>query len=232
MIIAIDGPAGSGKSSTAKAVAERLGITFLDTGAMYRAITLKCLRGGIKAADTDALAAAAAAADISFTGQPENVRVILDGEDVTEAIRSDAVTRNVSDYCTPAAVRSHLVRQQRKIAEGRSVVCEGRDIGTVVFPDADLKFFLVASVEERARRRQRDFLQMGVSKSLGELAAEIAERDRKDSTRQVSPLRRAADAEEVDTTGMTLDEQVAYIMKKTIAFVQGRGGAKKEQAAS
>jgi CMP/dCMP kinase len=222
--IAIDGPAGSGKSSTAKAVAARLGFTFLDTGAMYRAITLKCLRANVPATDDDALSTIVATTKIEFTGVPPTMRVFMDGEEVTEAIRSDEVTKNVSDYCAPKVVRDRLVDQQRNIAEGRSVVCEGRDIGTVVFPDADLKFYMTASVEERARRRQGDFLRMGITKTVAELIDEINRRDRKDSTRANSPLCKAADAEEVDTTGMSLEEQVQYVVDKTVALAQKRGG--------
>jgi cytidylate kinase len=225
MIIAIDGPAGSGKSSTAKEVAARLGFTFLDTGAMYRAVTLKCLRLGIPASDHAALEKTVAAMEIGFSGTPPESRTIMDGEDVTQAIRSDEVTKNVSDYCAPAAVRRQMVEQQRRIAAGTSVVCEGRDIGTVVFPGADLKFFMVASVEERARRRQKDFAALGIAKSKDELIAEISARDRKDSTRANSPLTRAADAEELDTTAMTLDEQIDYIAKKATALVRRNGGA-------
>jgi cytidylate kinase len=224
MIIAIDGPAGSGKSTTAKAVAARLGIAFLDTGAMYRAITLKCLRAKIPPSDDAALAGVVSATEIGFTGVPPTMRVLMDGEDVTDAIRSDQVTKNVSDYCAPAVVRERLVERQRRVAEGRSVVCEGRDIGTVVFPNADLKFYMVASVQERARRRQQDFLQLGVSKTIDELVADITRRDVKDSTRENSPLRKAADAEEIDTTAMTLDKQIEYIVNKTVALVQTRGG--------
>lgn len=218
MIIAIDGPAGSGKSSTAKAVAAQLGFTFLDTGAMYRAVTLKCLRKGVPATDHKALGEIVAAMEISFAGVPPEMLVFMDGEDVSKAIRSDEVTKNVSDYCVPAVVRKQLVEQQRKIAAGRSVVAEGRDIGTVVFPNADLKFYMDASVEERARRRQRDFLQLGISKSIDELIADISARDKKDSSRDNSPLCRAKDAESVDTTGMTLDEQIQYVVKKTVAL--------------
>jgi cytidylate kinase len=138
----------------------------------------------------------------------------MDGEDVSAAIRSDEVTRNVSDYCKPAVVRAALVRQQRRIGGDGNVVCEGRDIGTVVFPGAELKFFMVASVEERARRRQKDFEKLGERKSIGELIAEIEARDRKDSTRENSPLRKADDALELDTTRMTLDEQVEFIVRK------------------
>ncbi|MBN1129534.1 MAG: (d)CMP kinase [Chitinispirillaceae bacterium] len=218
MIIAIDGPAGSGKSSTAKAVAARLGFTFLDTGAMYRAVTLKCLRLGIPATDHAALEKTVAAMVIGFSGKPPELRTIMDGEDVSEAIRGDEVTKNVSDYCAPAVVRRQLVELQRRIAAGASVVCEGRDIGTVVFPGADLKFFMVASVGERARRRQKDFAALGIKKTIDELVAEISARDRKDSTRQNSPLTKAVDAEEIDTTAMTLEEQIDYVVRKATAL--------------
>jgi cytidylate kinase len=212
MIIAIDGPAGSGKSSTARLVARELNILHLDTGAMYRAITLKCLRNHIALTDEKAIAGVMETTSISFRGSPPNMRIWMDGEDVSNAIRGEDVTNNVSDYCTVPVVREKLVKMQRDIARGQSVVCEGRDIGTVVFPDAQLKFFITASIEERARRRMKDFKRMGIGKDMGELMAEIAERDRKDSTRKQSPLQKAADALEVDTTSMTLDEQVRYIV--------------------
>lgn len=214
MIIALDGPAGSGKSSTAKAVARRLGIVHLDTGAMYRAVTLKCLRERIAYTDTVALAELMKRTGIRFSGSPPETKVWMDGEEVTTAVRSDEVTRNVSDYCAPLVVRQALVEQQRRIGGEQSCVCEGRDIGTVVFPQADLKFFMTASVRERAERRQKDFVALGVHKSLAELESEIEERDRKDSTRANSPLRKARDAEEVDTTDMTLEEQVNYIVRR------------------
>jgi cytidylate kinase len=214
MIIAIDGPAGSGKSSTARQVAARLGFLLLDTGAMYRAVTLKCLRRGIPAADHAALEKLVAETDIRFSGRPPDLRIYMDDEDVTEAIRGDEVTKNVSDYCAPSGVRRQMVRLQREAAAQGPVVCEGRDIGTVVFPDADLKFFMTASVEERARRRRKDFEAVGVRKSIKELVGEISARDKKDSTRENSPLQKAPDAEEIDTTAMTLEEQVDYIVKK------------------
>lgn len=225
MIIAIDGPAGSGKSSTARLVAARLGITLLDTGAMYRAVTLKCLRKGIPASDHTALRKLVAATNIGFAGKPPEMRIFMDGEDVTAEIRSDEVTKNVSDYCAPLVVRKQMVMQQRKIAVQGSVVCEGRDIGTVVFPNADLKFFMVASVNERARRRQKDFQAAGVKKSIADLVDEISVRDTKDSTRENSPLRKAPDAQEIDTTAMTLEEQVDCIIKKAAALVQQKSTA-------
>lgn len=220
MVIAIDGPAGSGKSSTARQVAARLGVMLLDTGAMYRALTLKCLRRRIPASDHGALGKVAAGTDMRFDGRPPDMRIIMDGEDVTDAVRGDEVTKNVSDYCTPLEVRRQMVRLQRAAAAGGPVVCEGRDIGTVVFPDADLKFFMTASVGERARRRQKDFEAAGIRKSLEELVAEISARDEKDSTRENSPLRKAPDAEELDTTAMTLEEQVVYIVNKAEKIMQ------------
>jgi len=212
MIVAIDGPAGSGKSSTAKAAAARLGMTYLDTGAMYRAVTLKAMRLNIPYTDDAALENILKETVITFDGAPPDVRIIMDGEDVSAAVRSDEVTKNVSDYCARDCVRKALVEQQRRIAEGQSVVCEGRDIGTVVFPNAEVKIFMSASVEERARRRQRDFAAMGVEKPIGELIADIEARDRKDSTRANSPLVKADGAIEMDTTGMTLEDQIAFIV--------------------
>jgi CMP/dCMP kinase len=228
MIIAIDGPAGSGKSSTAKKVANALDILHLDTGAMYRAVTLKCLRRGIAFTDGEAMGGIMRQTDISFTGSPPDTRLWMDGEDVTAAVRGDEVTKNVSDYCTVPAVREELVGLQRKIAEGQSVVCEGRDIGTVVFPDADLKFFMVASIEARARRRTIDFERMGVHKDLAGIIEEIKERDRKDSTRPHSPLKKADDAMEIDTTHMSIDEQVACIVERAKALASKRGTNKSD----
>jgi len=214
MIIAIDGPAGSGKSSTAKLVAAALKIVHLDTGAMYRAITLKCLTLHIPVANEAAIGAMMENTEITFTGTVPDIRTWLDGTDVTNAIRTADVTAHVSDYCAVPVVREKLVMLQRQIGQSTSVVCEGRDIGTVVFPNADLKFYMDASIEERARRRQKDFERMGVVKSIEELVADIAQRDTKDSTRQNSPLRKADDAEFVDTTGMTLQQQADYVVNK------------------
>jgi cytidylate kinase len=212
MIIAIDGPAGSGKSSTAKLVATKLGILHLDTGAMYRAITLKCLRKGLDWHDEATIADMLKTTDITLSGSSPSMKIRMDKEDVSIAIRSDEVTKNVSDYCTVPAVRRVLVDLQRKIGNSNDTVCEGRDIGTVVFPKAELKFFMVASVEERAKRRQKDFEKIGVTKSIAELVADIETRDHKDSTRENSPLVKAGDAIELDTTHMTLGQQVQFIV--------------------
>jgi CMP/dCMP kinase len=219
MIIAIDGPAGSGKSSTAKAVAARLGFTYLDTGAMYRVITLKSLRNAVAYDDLQALSALTNNTSISFTGTPPDIKVWMDGEDVSDAIRSDKVTKNVSDYCAPVVVRESLVNQQRIIAGNTSVVCDGRDIGTVVFRNAELKFFMIASVEERAKRRKIDFAKLGVEKTLDELITDLEIRDHKDSTRANSPLYQADDADELDTTNMSFNEQVDYIVVKAKALL-------------
>ena len=219
MIIAIDGPAGSGKSSTAKQVARELGIIHLDTGAMYRAVTLYCLRAGIDYRDEAAMAAAMQKIEIVFTGSPPDTKTWLNGEDVSLLIRSDDVTKNVSDYCAVGCVRTALVEQQRAIAAHGHLVCEGRDMTTVVFPGAELKIYMTASVEERAGRRQKDFEKMGVIKTIPELCADIEERDYKDSSRANSPLMQAADALLLDTTGMTLNGQIDWIVEKARPFI-------------
>jgi len=214
MIVAIDGPAGSGKSSTAKAVAMNLGYVHLDTGAMYRAITLKSLQEGVDFNDLETLKELVDSTTITFEGVLPDNRTILDGVDVSEAIRSDEVTKNVSDYCAPTVVREALVEQQRRIGESANTVCEGRDMGSVVFPNAELKVYMVASVEARAARRQMDFQKMGVEKSIEELIADIDERDRKDSSRENSPLYQSEGSTLLDTTNLEFDEQVASIVNK------------------
>ncbi|MCX7725340.1 MAG: (d)CMP kinase [Chitinispirillaceae bacterium] len=214
MIIAIDGPAGSGKSSTAKEVARRLNITYLDTGAMYRAVTLAALRRGISSKDTSGLKKLLDELNISFSGRVPEVRVIMNGEDVTNEIRGEKVTAAVSEYCAPAVVREAMVKQQRRMGENTSLVCEGRDIGTTVFPNAELKIFMTASVEARAARRKKDFEKIGVIKSEQELIRELTERDKKDSTREVSPFTKAENAILLDTTNMTFEEQVEWIVEK------------------
>ncbi len=212
MIVAIDGPAGSGKSSTAKAVAMSLGFIHLDTGAMYRAITLKSLNEGVDFNDLASLKKLVDSTTISFEGVLPDNRTLLDGVDVSKEIRSDEVTKNVSDYCAPTVVREALVEQQRRIGESSDTVCEGRDMGSVVFPDAELKVYMVASVEARAMRRQKDFQKMGVEKSIEELIADIDERDRKDSSRENSPLYQSEGSTLLDTTNLEFDEQVASIV--------------------
>ena len=206
--IAIDGPAGAGKSTIAKIIAKQLNIEYIDTGAMYRAITLKALRLGIDMEDDNAY---------SFLNDTEldicNGRFIMDGEDVSEAIRTVEVTENVSTPSKIGVVRSFLVDYQRKISDSKSVIMDGRDIGTVVLPDADLKIYLIASVECRAKRRMLERELKGIYKTLEETMLEIETRDHKDSTRKISPLKCAEDAIVVDSSDMTIDEVVSEIIK-------------------
>lgn len=206
--IAIDGPAGAGKSTIAKIIAKELNIEYIDTGAMYRAITLKALRLGIDMEDENAY---------SFLNQTEldicNGRFIMDGEDVSESIRTVEVTENVSTPSKIGVVRTFLVDYQRKISESKSVIMDGRDIGTVVLPNAELKIYLIASVECRARRRMLERELKGIYKTLEETMEEIEVRDHKDSTRKISPLKCAEDAIVVDSSDMTIDEVVSEIIK-------------------
>jgi cytidylate kinase len=186
---------------------------------MYRAITLKALRLGVSFTDDSALERIMSQTSIAFEGAAPDTRIIMDGEDVSAAVRSDEVTKNVSDYCARGVVRKSLVEQQRLVASRNDLVCEGRDMCTVVFPDAEVKIFMIASVTERARRRQKDFAAMGVEKTVEELEKEIEARDAKDSSRENSPLRKADGAIEMDTTGMTLEEQIDFIVDKAAPFL-------------
>jgi cytidylate kinase len=212
LVIAIDGPAASGKSTTARLVAGRLGYLHVDTGAMYRAMTLKVLAAGISPDDSGEVGRLADTTGITISVTGSGNAVLLDGVDVTEKIRTPEVTRAVSQVSSIPAVRKLMVSEQRRLAAGGGVVLEGRDIGTVVLPDADVKVFLVADVTERARRRQKELLENNVEVVLDELVSEIRERDRKDSSRDLSPLRRADDAVEVDTSGLTVEGQVEKIL--------------------
>lgn len=206
--IAIDGPAGAGKSTIAKIIAKKLNIEYIDTGAMYRAVTLKALRLGIDMEDENAYGfLETTVLDIC------NGRFIMDGEDVSESIRTVEVTENVSTPSKIGVVRSYLVDYQRKISDSKSVIMDGRDIGTVVLPDAELKIYLIASVECRAKRRMLEREQSGIFKSLEETMLEIETRDHKDSTRKISPLKCAEDAIVVDSSDMTIDEVVSEIIK-------------------
>jgi len=202
-LVAIDGPAGSGKSTVARAVASRLGAAHLDTGAMYRSVALAALERGVDPTDGEALAKLAGALDIEV-----GERVLVDGVDATTAIRGPDVNAVVSAVSAHPPVRAEMVRRQRRWADehGGGVV-EGRDIGTVVFPTADVKVFLTATEEERARRRQRD----EVASDVDAVAADISRRDQIDSTRAASPLRPADDAVVIDTTGHTVDDVVDQI---------------------
>jgi len=205
MIIAIDGPSGSGKSSTAKQIANLLGFVYLDTGAMYRAVSVGVLRSGIDPFDNKAVAAAVKNMSVRFEGG----RVFLDGRDVTLAIREDAANKAVTPVSANPEVRSLLVEKQRAYAADHDVVMEGRDIGTVVFPDADYKFYLVADLDIRASRRLKESPD---HLSLEEVKADLRRRDEHDAARTHSPLRKADDAIEIDTTTLTFDEQIKKIL--------------------
>lgn len=207
MIITIDGPAGAGKSTVARTLARRLGFRFLDTGAMYRAVALAGLRRGLDWAVPDDLAQLARRLDLRVAAE----RIFLDGEDVTEAVRTLEVTAVTRYAAQNPQVREHLVDLQRQAAEGENIVTEGRDQGTVVFPHAELKVFLTASPEERARRRLRDLQLQGEPVTLEQVLAAQQRRDREDACREVGPLVAAADAITLCTDGLTLDEVVAKL---------------------
>lgn len=210
-VLAIDGPAGSGKSTTARLCAERLGFRHLDTGAMYRALTLKVMRTKTDIADGPGLARMLSTTRVEVEWRRSGMRVKLDGEDVSEEIRSPGVSGLVSDVSAIPVVRRRLVAVQRRVALGRAVVCEGRDIGSVVFPDADLKVFLECNTKERVRRRHLELAGHGVRAGRQAVLANLAQRDRMDSGRKMSPLRRTADAVLIDTTHLTIEEQAAVV---------------------
>ena len=214
LVIAVDGPAGTGKSSVSRGLARSLGARYLDTGAMYRIVTLAVLRAGIDLDDVDAVGAAAADVDLAVGYDPDEDRSYLAGEDVSAEIRGDEVTKAVSAVSAVPAVRTRLVQLQRELAAGQdSVVVEGRDIGTVVLPDADVKIFLTASAEERARRRNDQNIASGLGDDYEAVLADVKRRDHLDSTRKVSPLRAADDALVVDTSDMTEPQVVAHLLE-------------------
>jgi cytidylate kinase len=214
MIVAIDGPAAAGKSTSAKKVARELGFTHLDTGAMYRCVTLSVLRDQITLDNESALSQLLSELDIRLEKLNEEFVFYLNGEDVSDEIRKAEVTSYVSTVSAVSQVRNALVRVQRNIAKNQDCVVEGRDIGTIVFPDAKFKFFLVADDFVRARRRQLDLIAIGEEKSIAVLVEEIRQRDFLDSERSNSPLRKADDAIEIDTSKMTFDEQVAFMVNR------------------
>ncbi|MGI2295785.1 (d)CMP kinase [Paenibacillus sp. GXUN7292] len=210
--IAIDGPAGAGKSTVARMVAGQLNYVYIDTGAMYRAVTLMAQRSGIEANDTDALAKLVEQLRIVLMPGEKAQAVFVNGEDVTNQIRSREVTLQVSHYAAQESVRSMLGKLQREMAASKGVVMDGRDIGTHVLPDAELKVFLTASVQERALRRYNE-IKESQPISLSQLEQEIAERDALDEKRAISPLTRAADALLLDSTGKSIEEVVEEIVR-------------------
>ena len=208
--IAIDGPSGAGKSTIAKAVAKRLCIDYIDTGAMYRAIGLKMLAKGIPMEESPALTKMLAETEIDFDGG----NVFLDGEIVNDRIRTQEVSKAASDCSALGSVRAKLVELQRKMGQAKSVIMDGRDIGTNVLTDAEYKYFLTATAEERALRRHKEMMEKGQESDFDKVLEQIVERDHNDSTRALNPLRKAEDAEEIDSTNMSIEQVVDYICGK------------------
>jgi len=215
LVIAIDGPSGAGKSTAGRAVAERLGYVFLDTGAMYRALALAALRASVPL--DDAAAVASLAARLRLDLRPGGA-VILDGEDVTSALRTQEVGAAASRVSVHPPVRRHMVARQREMGQAGGVVMDGRDIGTAVFPDADVKFYVDAHPRQRATRRHEELAQRGQASDLDTIEREIRQRDHADSTRAESPLTRAPDAIHLDTTELGLDE----VVKRMLSVVEAR----------
>lgn len=213
LVITIDGPAGAGKSTVAHKLAARLGLTYADSGATYRAAALKVLEAGVAPEDVRAVAEVIARTDIRFTGDGLQSRVLLDGRDVTDQIRTAEVTLAAAQVSRAPEVRAKLVALQRNCAAGRGVVMEGRDIGTVVFPDAALKIFLKADPVERARRRLKQDAKGGRAATLEQTGAEIGQRDQLDRERKISPLVPARDAYEIDSTHLVADQVVEQIVE-------------------
>ncbi len=214
LVIALDGPSGAGKSTVAKALAKRLGISYLDTGAMYRALTLKALRLKMDLSDEEALTMLARNTKIAFQKMPDGaLHVTLDGEDVSEGIRSLEVTNNTFYAARTPGVRTLMVAWQRAIGQTMSIVTDGRDQGTVVFTDAKYKFYVDADVEIRVERRFKELQAAGKNVNFDQLRDQMKERDQKDLTRTVGPLKKARDAITIDTTGLTIDQTADKIMK-------------------
>ena len=212
-LIAIDGVAAAGKSTTAMGLAAELGYNYLDTGAMYRTLALNLIQNGADKDDNYAVISSLETAKIKVECKNDRMKIYLGDEEVSGKIRTNEVTELTSLISTIPEVRKKMVELQRKLVKGKNIIVEGRDIGTVVFPDADMKFFLTASVKERAKRRYADLKEDENSKSLEEIEKEIEERDLRDSTRTTSPLVSAEDAIKIDTTDMTVDEQVKQLTR-------------------
>lgn len=221
LIVAIDGPSGAGKSTLAKSIAKELGFTYLDTGAMYRALALKAIRQGLDLTDEGKVAALARATDIDLVEKNGAVAVLLDGADVAGLIRTPEVSQMASKISALKVVRQRLLELQRALGERGSVVAEGRDIGTVIFPRAEVKVYLDASVEERARRRCEELHRAGREVTLQDTRQEMEERDKRDSERDLAPLRKAQDALAIDSSSLSADavrERVMIeIRKKRLA---------------
>ena len=212
-IIAIDGPSGSGKSTAARDLAKALGFLYIDTGAMYRAATWRAMHDGVALDDEVALVRLTEAIDIRLAARDGALHVFVDDADVTENIRSEEVSRQVHHIAASAECRRQIVRRQREMAAAGGVVAEGRDIGTVVAPDAELKFFLIADIKERALRRQAQLAEAGEHAMLEDVLRDLELRDKRDTERDASPLRKAGDAVVVDTTGNTIGQTLEELLE-------------------
>ncbi len=222
LIVAIDGPAGSGKSTSAKLVARKLNYLYIDTGAMYRAITYLALKKVLTNIDEITKLAEESEIELKFEGGITNVKI--NGEDVTDKIRDISINKKVSEISKIEGVRKALVKKQQAMeSKSNGVVMEGRDIATVVFPHADVKIFLTASIEQRAKRRAKEYSEKGTNVSIEEIKDNLLQRDKIDSTREVSPLIKASDAVEVDTSKVTIEEQVNIILNQILIAANRKG---------
>lgn len=224
--IAIDGPAAAGKSTVAKKIAKKLSIVYIDTGAMYRALTLKAIERGLDLEDEKTLVELLNETTITLNHKEKGKDqiILLDGEDVSEAIRSQAVSNSVSFVAKHPLIREDMVERQRKLADNKSVVMDGRDVGTNVLPHAEVKIFLIASVDERAKRRYGENKRRGISSDLEQLKVEIKERDNRDMNRKTSPLIQAEDAIAIDTTRLSIDQVVSEILNKVNHYIRKNQG--------
>jgi cytidylate kinase len=223
LIIAIDGPSGAGKSTITKRLADRLGYVHIDTGAMFRAVALAAKRAGVDTTDDESLVRLWGGIEIDFLRNNGCCRVIVNGEDVTEAIRTPEISALTSAISARKVVRDFLLVLQRRMGNAGGVILEGRDIGTVVFPNADVKFYLSASVEERGRRRWLELKAKGENVTLEDTITAVAQRDKQDSGREHAPLRRADDAIDIDSTGLSIDEVIALMEEVVRTKEQAHG---------
>ncbi len=227
IVVAIDGPSGAGKSTVARLLAERLGYLYIDTGAMFRAVALAVKRAMVKPDDDEALGRICASLEISFERDEKGYRVLSNGEDVSEAIRTPEISQLTSRISAKKAVRDILLHEQRRMGRSGNVVLEGRDIGSVIFPDAEVKFFLSASPEERGRRRYLELLAKGEDVTLEKTVSEVAARDARDEQREVAPLRMADDAVLIDSTGVSIEDVLSRM--STIVHDVELGGRSSEK---